>query len=177
MYVWTVCYSDSNVGTLASTMAGLSLSHSTQPPGPPDPRQSTGMPHCPTGLPGQPGPAAFLARIQQALARPQVPCQPPYPSVPSVPEGMFHQFGSTTVTSTCVGAVQCIVSRVSDQNGASLLLLRSMWWLQWLDPLSRECRILGCQEQILCRPPELDFEGHTSGPYLLSCLLLEWAGL
>ena len=42
-----------------------------------------------------------------------------------------------------------------------------------IDPLSRECRILGCQEQILCRPPELDFEGHISGPYLLPCLLVE----
>ena len=37
----------------------------------------------------------------------------------------------------------------------------------------RECRILGCQEQILYRPPELGFEGHTSGPYLLPCLLVE----
>ena len=58
-----------------------------------------------------------------------------------------------------------------------LLLLCLMWWLHWLDPLSRECCILGCQEQILCRPPELGFEGHTSGAYLLPCLLMEWAGL
>ena len=59
----------------------------------------------------------------------------------------------------------------------SLLLLHSMWWLHWLDPLSCECHMLGCQEQILCRPPELGFEGHTSGPYLLPCLVVEWAGL
>ena len=58
-----------------------------------------------------------------------------------------------------------------------LLLPRSIWWLRWLDSFSRECRISGCQEQILCRPPELGFEGHTSGPYLLPCLLMEWAGL
>ena len=58
-----------------------------------------------------------------------------------------------------------------------LLLLRSMWWLSWLDPLSRECCTLGCPELILCRPTELGFEGHTSGPYLLPCLLVEWAGL
>ena len=57
------------------------------------------------------------------------------------------------------------------------LLPRSIWWLRWLDSFSRECRISGCQEQILCRPPELGFEGHTSGPYLLPCLLMEWAGL
>ena len=57
------------------------------------------------------------------------------------------------------------------------LLLRLMWWLRWLVPLSRECRILGSQEQILCRPPELGFEGHTTGSYLLLCLLVEWAGL
>ena len=58
-----------------------------------------------------------------------------------------------------------------------LLLPRSIWWLRWLDSFSRECHIPGCQEQILCRPPELGFEGHTSGPYLLPCLLMEWAGL
>ena len=46
------------------------------------------------------------------------------------------------------------------------LLLRSMWWLRWLYPLSRECRILGCRQQILSRPPDLGFEGHTSGPHL-----------
>ena len=44
-----------------------------------------------------------------------------------------------------------------------------MWWLCWLDPPSCKCYILGCQEQILCRPPELGFEGHTSRPYLLPC--------
>ena len=38
-----------------------------------------------------------------------------------------------------------------------LLLPGSIWWLRWLDPFSRECRIFGCQEQILCRPPELAF--------------------
>ena len=43
--------------------------------------------------------------------------------------------------------------------------------------LSHKCRLLGCQEQIFCRPPELGFEGHTSGPYLLPCLVVEWAGL
>ena len=32
-------------------------------------------------------------------------------------------------------------------------------------------------EQILCRPPELGFEGHTDGPYLLPWLVVEWAGL
>ena len=52
-----------------------------------------------------------------------------------------------------------------------------MWWLRWLDPPSCECRILGCQEQILYRPQELGFGGHTSGPYLLPCLVVEWAGL
>ena len=52
-----------------------------------------------------------------------------------------------------------------------------MWWLHWLDPLSCECHILGCHEQTLCRPPGLGFEGHTSGPYLLPCLVVEWAGL
>ena len=45
------------------------------------------------------------------------------------------------------------------------VLLCSMWWLHWLDPLSHECCILGCQE------------GRTSGPYLLPCLMVEWAGL
>ena len=58
-----------------------------------------------------------------------------------------------------------------------LLLLCSMWWLRWLARLFRECCILGCQEQILCRHPELGLEGHTSGPYLLPCLVVEWAGL
>ena len=59
-----------------------------------------------------------------------------------------------------------------------LLLPRLIWWLCWLDPFSCECHIYisGCQEQILCRPSELGFEGHTSGPYLLPCLLMEWAG-
>ena len=52
-----------------------------------------------------------------------------------------------------------------------------MWWLHWLDPFTRECHILGCQEQILCRPPELGFERYTSGSYLLPCLVVEWAGL
>ena len=61
--------------------------------------------------------------------------------------------------------------------GLLLLLPRSIWWLRWLDSFSRECRISRCQEQILCRPPELGFEGHTSGSYLLPCLLMEWAGL
>ena len=56
-------------------------------------------------------------------------------------------------------------------------LFCSMWWLRWLHPLSRECHILGCQEQILCRPPEPGFEGHARGPYRLPCLLMEWAGL
>ena len=58
-----------------------------------------------------------------------------------------------------------------------LLFLRPMWWLRWLDPLSSECRILGCQEQILCKLPELGFEKHSSGLYLLPCLVVEWAGL
>ena len=58
-----------------------------------------------------------------------------------------------------------------------MLTSSSMWWFRWLDPLSRECRILGCQEQILCRPPKLGFEGHTSRPCLLPCLPMEWAGL
>ena len=35
-----------------------------------------------------------------------------------------------------------------------------MWWLCWQSPLSGECRILGCQEQILCRHLELGFERH-----------------
>ena len=65
-----------------------------------------------------------------------------------------------------------------EEEGDLLWILpRSIWWLRWLDSFSRECRISGCQEQILCRPPELGFEGHTSGPYLLPCLLMEWAGL
>ena len=58
-----------------------------------------------------------------------------------------------------------------------LLLLHSMWWLCWLDLLFRECRIFKCQENILCRPPELGFDGRTSGPYLLPCSVVEWAGL
>ena len=29
----------------------------------------------------------------------------------------------------------------------------------------------------LLQTPEFDFEGHTSGPYLLPCLMVEWAGL
>ena len=33
-----------------------------------------------------------------------------------------------------------------------------MWWLHWLDPITGVCHILGCQEQILCRPPEPGFE-------------------
>ena len=40
-----------------------------------------------------------------------------------------------------------------------LRLLCLMWWLRWLHPLSRECRLLGCQEQILCRPPRTWFWG------------------
>ena len=52
-----------------------------------------------------------------------------------------------------------------------------MWWLRWLNPLSRECGIFGRLEQIFCGHPELGFVGHTSGPYLLPCLVGEWAGL
>ena len=47
-----------------------------------------------------------------------------------------------------------------------------VWWLHWLDPLSHECCVLGCQEQILFRPPELGFEGHTMGHI---CCLAWWS--
>ena len=70
----------------------------------------------------------------------------------------------------------------SRQGGESqslilLLLLSLVWWLRWLDLLSHECCLPGCQGQIFCRPQELGFEGLTSGPYLLPCLMVEWAGL
>ena len=55
------------------------------------------------------------------------------------------------------------------------VLLHSMWWFRWLDHLFPECCILGRQGQILCRPPELGFEEHTSRPCLLPCLVVEWA--
>ena len=75
-------------------------------------------------------------------------------------------------------SLKCIFCRLRKvMSWPSGLLLHSMWWLHWLDPLSLQCSILRCQEQILCRAPELGFEGHTSGPYLLPCLLVEWAGL
>ena len=48
-------------------------------------------------------------------------------------------------------------------NLRDLLLLHSMWWLRWLDPLSCECPILGCQEQTLQTPQSLvlrDKVGH-----------------
>ena len=50
-----------------------------------------------------------------------------------------------------------------------VLLLRSMWWLSWLIPLSRECRILGCRGKNPLQTPR--------GPYLLAWLVKEWAGL
>ena len=69
-------------------------------------------------------------------------------------------------------------------NAAPKLFYQMLLYLPWiwgkpnsplalllLHPFSPEFRILGCQEQILCRPPELGFEGH------LSCLVVEWAGL
>ena len=36
-----------------------------------------------------------------------------------------------------------------------VLLLCLMWWLRQLNHLSRECRILGCQAQVFCRPLSL----------------------
>ena len=58
-----------------------------------------------------------------------------------------------------------------------ILLMCLIWWLCWLNPLSCECCILGCQAQIFCIPPELGFEGNTNGSYLLPCLMAEWSGL
>ena len=50
-----------------------------------------------------------------------------------------------------------------------------MWWLRWLDPLFRECRMLGCQEQILCRPPELGLRDTQVGHICcLACWWSEW---
>ena len=58
------------------------------------------------------------------------------------------------------------------------LLLRSMWWLRWLDPLSPvSAAYLGVRNKSSADPQSLVFEGHTSGPYLLPCLAVEWAGL
>ena len=84
--------------------------------------------------------------------------------------------GSHSVTGSKVNWF-CMNISWDTQSQIKGLLLRSMWWLCWLDPLSHECCTLGCWEQILNTPPELGLQGHTSGPYLLPCLVAEWAGL
>ena len=56
-----------------------------------------------------------------------------------------------------------------------LLLLHSMWWSHQPNPPSLKCHILVCQAQSCCRPAELGFGGHATGPYLLPCLMVDTA--